>query len=282
MSVRSLLILVAGLSVVGTLVIDDASAFGRRLKKRMSRCGVSRSASWGGSYGSVGSCGTPVVPVCRTTCTVVVHSGASFGSSGGSGGSYTSAGSVGGWVVPASDVTPHATYATPNPTPTPTPEPIATPQDSFPREVIVPEFGDEGDAGHKSDATPHHHIHTPPKTSQHVPGQPTESRIASSAAKHAFLMLRDVPIDAEIYLLGTKMTARGALRRYRIPVDAMGQAYDYEIELKLPGQTHLPAIATTKVRAGETTELRVGRSGDQLVFIDKQHTHSESGPLAVR
>ncbi|QDS90534.1 hypothetical protein EC9_47480 [Rosistilla ulvae] len=272
MPIRSLLIFIAALSVVFAWVADDASARGRLLKKLMARCGASRSASWGGSYGS---CGTPIVRCCPTTsCSTVVSNGASFGSTGGSGGSYTSAGSAGGWVMPATEVIHQPTYATP--------EPIPAPKEAFPREVIVPEFGDDGESVLEGTPQEHHHLHTPPTTTQHSPSTPVQSRIAASAPKHAFLVLRDVPIDAEIYLLGTKMTARGALRRYRIPVDAMDQEYDYQIELKLPGQKHQSAIAVTKVRSGETTELRVAESGDQMVFINQRHPSSDSIPLAIR
>ncbi|QDV71006.1 hypothetical protein Poly24_47390 [Rosistilla carotiformis] len=271
MPVRSQLIFVAALCVIFAWVAEEASARGRLCKKRMSRCGVSRSASWGGSYGS---CGTPVVRCCPPPCTRVVNHGASFGSTGGSGGSYASAGSAGGWVMPANEVIHQPTYVTP--------EPIPASEDSFPREVIVPEFGDDGDSILEGSPQEHRHHHTYPSTTQSRTGQPSHARIAASAPKHAFLVLRDVPADAEIYLLGTKMTARGALRRYRIPVDATGQAYDYQVELKLPGRDHQPAIATPQVQSGETTELWVAESGDQLVFIDEQHPRSESGPLAVR
>ncbi|MEZ6089214.1 MAG: hypothetical protein R3C05_14525 [Pirellulaceae bacterium] len=260
-----------------TTIVEDASARGRRCKKRMSSCGASRSASWGGSYGSVGSCGTPVVTCCPKPCSTTVACGSSFGSTGGSGGSYTSVGSAGGYVIPSNEVIIHERSV----------------ESSGPYEVIVPEHSHSNDGGSVLEATPTptpaasgDHLHSPPADAStqlqhdHSSGH-VMARVADSSDLHAFLVLRNVPADAEIYLLGTKMTARGSLRRYRIPVAAAGTAYDYQIQLKQPLTQGLVATST-KVQSGQTTELWISQAGNELVFVDENTESSESVPLALR
>ncbi len=166
-----------------------------------------------------------------------------------------------------------------------------------PIDIIVPEHQPPAGTVLENDPSPHLHIDdgaasktsngsgaaARDNTTSHRATTNTAvvSRVAQPADLHAFLVLRDVPRDAEVYLLGVKMTARGELRRYRIPLLASDVQYDYQVELRLPVDGDRSAEVVTQVSAGVTTELWVARAGNRLVLQDQQNVQSESLPLAV-
>ena len=147
-------------------------------------------------------------------------------------------------------------------------------------------YEDQTEVINEGSTSEHRHIHhAAPKHDQSSTkssdGKLT-SRVSAPTDLNAYLVLWNVPNGAEIRLLGKKMTARGSLRRYRIPVLAAHQDYDYQIELKLPGGDQLAAEAKTVVRAGQTTELWVSEKADELVFVDDRAQMTEPSPLAIR
>lgn len=99
----------------------------------------------------------------------------------------------------------------------------------------------------------------------------------------AYLVLRDVPVTADVYLVNMKMTARGSVRKYRIPVRLAATDYTYPIEIRLPSTGSNSGDARTVVRAGQTTELWVSQFNENLVLSETKTGKIEtSAPLASR
>ena len=275
MSTRTLTFVLIATTIAGALVIEDSSAKGRRFGKRFFRFGVSRSQSWGGCYGRTGSSGTPVV-MCshRTSVPSTTTVVSSFGSRGGSGGAYVSTGSSGGLIVSSPNnetVSPSANTTSVDAARTIQPEQKTVQPEQKSTEIASKQSIENSDTALKA-------LGNSVLASKEV----VVPDVAPKATKtQAYLVLKDVPVGAEIYLLGVKMTARGATRKYRIPLHAANVEYDYQVELKLPGNEGTIAATTTQVKSGQTTVLWVTGASRDLAFIESAEPQ-QSIPLAVR
>jgi hypothetical protein len=297
---------IAAITLLCVYVVTDAYARGRsRCHRAATSCG-SGCSSWGGSYSSCGSSGGSYQPICQVVQTTNV-SAASFGSCGGTGGSYTNCGSVGGTyggqASDSSSIVLHSgvasetvmidgqwvqvTYGPWSPTVAPQ---LLLPNPS----QVVGQFKNPQTTSITLTA-PVSKVDNSTPTAKVEPAQPTptpaeqpEDRSVlvtddSESGPCAYLVLRDLPADAEVYLVDMKMTARGSLRKYRIPVRTTDTPYDYPIEIRLPDSEEATAKATVQVRAGETTELLVSHLNDRLIVSDpKENKLEKSVPLASR
>ena len=77
----------------------------------------------------------------------------------------------------------------------------------------------------------------------------------------------NVLANADVYLVGQKMTMTGTVRQFRIPVKA-GKTYEYPIrvELKQDGRTIVTTLSE-KVTAGATVEVDVKASDDLNALV---------------
>jgi len=97
------------------------------------------------------------------------------------------------------------------------------------------------------------------KASTAAPIDPPAETTRTDRSK-AVLVLK-VPADADVYLVGQKMTITGTERRFRIPLADPSKEYTYpvRVEVKRDGKT-LVSETKQKLRGGQMLEVAVAES----------------------
>ena len=92
------------------------------------------------------------------------------------------------------------------------------------------------------------------KASRPKKAAPPAIKLAQAQAE----LLMNVPEDADVYLVGTKMKSTGTQRLYRIPLKSTSKSYTYQIRVVVTRNGEKLVNETQRtVRAGQKLELSV-------------------------